>query len=520
MSKNNKKSKNSSEKSKKAKKGLSKSAKTLIIAVVSVAALVGIFLLVYFKLPQQEDPKDIANQTSSESSGDEHDHTEYPLVTHIPADIEKIEVDNETGKYTLLSETPVVETTASDGTTSMATETTIYTLVGYEDMKLTPGSPDTLANDAAAVTAEKIVNDGSKKSDFGFDSPRATVTTTFKGGESATVIIGSDAPDNGGAYLMLDGDSNIYLVSSDSVDGFLMGAMGMISTEIGSAADDEAGNVFSKMVFGGSLFGGDVEFVYANSDNFSETYRIVSPDDVLANEEVVTYMINSVRSLSAKEVLAVNADEKKIKEYTLDDPYVTVNAEYPDLKVDYKASKPDGEGNFFLLSNGIIYKMSTESVPWVLHDYNECVVKKFLSPKYGSVAEITCAADGKEYKFDITNETAPSEDGSTDVTTTTVKCGGNVIDQTKFDVFYQNLTSAERCGGVEKKPEGKKSVLTVTLRYADGSTTKAEFFEAENRKSPVVIDGTFTSLAYESYVTKMLEDLPKISSNQAVDSVY
>lgn len=519
--KNNKENKKNKDTEKAPKKGLGKSAKTLIISVAGVAVLVGIFLLVYFMLPQQEDPKDPANMASvEENSSNESTAAEYTLVSHVPADIEKIEVENEHGKYTLLSETPIHEMTASDGTTSTVTDSTIYTLVGYEDLTLTPGSPDMVANDAASVSAGKIVNDGSKKSDFGFDSPRATVKTTFRGGDVTTIIVGDDAPDNRGTYIMIEGDDNVYLVNTDMADGFLIGAMNMISNEIGSAAEDESGNVFTKMVFGGTLFGSDVEFTYANSENFSETYRIVSPDNVLANEEVVTYMINNIRSLTAEEVVAVNAEENKIKELGLSEPYVTVKAEYPDLKVDYKASKPDGEGSFYLLTNGIIYKMSTESVPWVLHDYSDCVVKSILAPKYGSVSGITCEAGGKEYKFDIETETTTSNDGSTDITTTTVKCGGNVIDQSKFDTFYQNLTSAERCGGVEKKPDGKKSILKVTLTYSDGATSEAEFFEGENRKCPVVMDGAFSSLAYENYVTKMIEDLPKISANSDVESIY
>ncbi len=515
-----KSNKTSKQKSPKAseKKGLGKGAKTLIIALVSLAALVGVFLLVYFVLPQQEDPKE-NHDTESESS--EYDpletHAEYPLVNHVPADIEKIEVENETGKFTLLSETPTTEVTASDGTVSEATEATVYTLVGYEDMELLLGTPDMLANDAAALTAGKIVNDGSKKSDFGFDKPRATVKTTFKGGEVSTVTVGDDAPDSQGTYVMVNDDKNVYLVQTDNTDGFLLGAMGMLSTEIGSAASEEANNVFSKMVFGGELFGGDVEFVYANDDNFSETYRIVTPDKVLANEEVVTYMINNVRNLKAKEVVAVNADSAKLKEYGLDAPWATVNAEYPDLKVSYKASKPDKSGDFYLESKGIIYKMSTESVPWVLNSYSECAVKSVIRPKYGRVTGMTVEADGKSYKFDIKTET--KVEGDTTKETTTVSCGGAVIDEDKFSVFYQNAVSAERSGIIDK-PEGKKPILTVTYEFENGKSAKAEYYEGANRKCPVVIDGGFASEAFESYVTKMISDTPIIASNGSVESIY
>lgn len=503
---------------------MKKTTKTLIISISAVVLLVGVFLLVYFLLPQQEDPKDIENMTASEvktESGYNADSdvpAEYSLIAHVPAEITKIDVDNETGKYTLLSETPTVEVTASDGTASTTTESTIYTLVGYENMELYGGSPDMLANDAAAVTASKIVNDGSAKADFGFDKPRATVNVTYNNGDTAKIIVGDDAPDSQGTYLMVNDDKNVYLASTDSADGFLLGAMGMLSTEIGSAASDDGGNVFSKMVFGGTLFGGDVVFEYANSDAYSETYKITSPDNVLANEEVVTYMINNVRNLKAEEVVAVNAEKDKISEYGLDEPYATVEAEYPDLKVSYKASKPDGEGVFYMLSNGVIYKMSTDSVPWVLHDYNDCIVKSVMRPKYNSVKAITVSANGNEYKFDIDTQTTTEDDQ--EITTTNVKCNGAAIDTEKFSIYYQNLVSAERSGGVEKIADNKKSVLKVTFTYNDDTTTTAEYYEAENRKSPVMINDTLGTFAYETYVTKMLKDTPKIAANESVDSIY
>ncbi|MBQ2152813.1 MAG: DUF4340 domain-containing protein, partial [Clostridia bacterium] len=309
---------------------MKKTTKTIIIALSSVAVLTGVLLLVKFVVPEN-----VGEDTSSASvetvTGEEHIH----LISYVPADIKQIDVENETGRYTLLSDTPKTETTASDGTTSYLTDATVYTLVGYEDMELLLGSPDGLAADCAAVTAVKKVNDGSAKADFGFDSPRAVVTVTYQSGEKRTITLGNDADADKGAYIMLDGDENVYLAESDSVDGYLMGAMEMLTTDIGKAATEDSENVFTKMVFGGSLFGEDIVLEYNDNKAYSQSYVITSPDQTMANEETVTYMVNNVRSLTATKVIAVSPEEEKIAEYGLDKPYVTVEAEFPDISVSY-----------------------------------------------------------------------------------------------------------------------------------------------------------------------------------------
>ena len=122
---------------------MKKTTKTLIIAIVSVVLLVGVSLLVYFLVPDKSNGDDTPTTPLSENTDTDETQTEdhYHLVSHIPAEIKSMDVENETGKYTILSETPKTETTASDGTVSFLTDATVYTLVGYENMELLTGSP-------------------------------------------------------------------------------------------------------------------------------------------------------------------------------------------------------------------------------------------------------------------------------------------------------------------------------------------------------------------------------------------
>lgn len=507
------KSKKTKEKKAKEKKKMKKTTKTIIAAVIVVAALVGILVAVKF-MPEVSDGDD--DSSSSEII------EEYTLVNHVPADIDKIEVENESGTFTILSYTPTVETTDEDGNVSESTEATEYTLVGYEDMELMTGAPDAIASDASSIVSTQKVNDGSNKKDFGLENPRATVKTTFKSGEVATVYVGNDASADLGTYIMADGYTDIYIVESDAVDSFLYTAMDIISTDIGSAADTEENAVFSKMVFGGRLFGGDVVLEQSPYEAYSESYVITAPDSTIANEETVSYMVNAVRSLSADKVIYIGADDEKLKEYGLDDPYATVDAEYPDVKVSYKASEPDDDGNVYLLNDGIIYQLSKDALPWVTTTYDQMLPSTVLSPKLSGVSKITVDTGDKKYEFSVSRETttAHSSDSDTDIETTetTIKYGDKTLDEGSFNIFYQNLTSAKRAGSGEI-PSDRKAVLTVTYEFTDSTTASAVYYEAENRKCPVLINGTIESTAYESYVTAILSDVEKVANGETISSI-
>lgn len=493
---------------------MKKTTKSLIIAVASVVVLVGAFLAVYYLVPETEEE----SETSSDSTQTEEDH--YHLISLSTSDVKQIDVENEDGKYTLLSEVSTVESGSEDSLDS--TDDIVYTLVGYENLNLLDEQAQTLAEDATGVTATKIVNDGSKKSDFGFDKPRAVVTVTLNSGDKRTITLGDDAPDSKGAYLMVDGDENIYLVESDSVDGFLITELGMLSIDIGTSLSDTNETEFTKMVFSGTNFDNkEIVFDYNTSDAYTETYIITSPNKTVANEDTATYVMNSIRYLAAEEVVAVEPDEKALKDYGLDEPFITVEAEYPDLKVNYKASKPE-DGMFYLLSGNIVYRMDETAVPWISYTYDDFIPSDIIAPKYDSVDKITVDAGGEKYVFDITrtSQTVRDDNEDTDIETFTVavKCNGKDLNEDIFGSFYNNLTSAQR-NGLNDVDISKKAVLTVTYEFSDGTNAKAEYFEGENRKCPVLINGSVGSTAFESYVTKITEDAAKVAKGESIKSI-
>lgn len=488
--------------------------KSLIIAVSSVVVLVGAFLAVYYLVPTQEE-EDTGSTTLDSLSSKESDEEHYHLMSYSYSDIDKIVVDNSGGEYTLAA-------VHDDNVQGTAVEdTNKYSIVGFEDLSLKDGNPQMLAEDAASVTASKIVNDGSKKSDFGFDSPRSVVTVTLTSGQKKTITVGDDAPGGKGAYLRLDGDKSIYLVSSESVDGLLLTKMGMFSTDIGTIEDDDT--KFTKMKFGGTAFNDkNIVFDYNSGTAYTETFFITSPDVIPAKEDNTTSVMNNIRYLSADEVIAVDVDEDDLKKYGLDKPYITIEAEYPDMKVRYKAAKPKDDGSFYLLNDGIVYSMAQGSAPWILYKYEDYIPDEIISPKYDSVDKITVIADKKEYVFDIdrTSSTVRDDSADTDIETFTVevKCNGKELDENIYSTFFNNLTSAKRSGYKEVDTD-KKPILTVMYEYSDGTNAKAEYYKGENRKCPVLINGSIGTAAFETYVTKIIDDVKNVAQGKEIKSI-
>ena len=155
-----------------------------------------------------------------------------------PLKLKQIDVENESGTFSILAETP--KTTGSGDTDATGTSSTKYTLVGFEDEALFSGQPEAIANDAANMTTTQIIDiTGKNPEEYGLDKPRAVVTATFEDGSKSTYKVGNAAPAELGTYLQFGDDKAIYLVANDSVDSFLFSPLDLISKEITTAAQDE-----------------------------------------------------------------------------------------------------------------------------------------------------------------------------------------------------------------------------------------------------------------------------------------
>ena len=547
-----KKQKKNSQKTKPAK-----NRKPLVIAIVTVvvlACLIGLFFLIKNVVPDSNTDTTAPTYPTDENGqqyavdlkGHKIDSQKdgngniivagvEELINHVPSDIKTVKVTNEYGTFELSAETPTEMSTDENGKETSVSQETIYTLKGYEKAPLETGMPDAVANDAAAVTTTNIVDiTGENPSEYGLDKPRATAEVTFVNKNKRTIFVGNDAPDNAGVYIMVDGDKGIYLVDGEAVDSFLYKETSLLDKTVTSASEAEDGATPKKIKISGANFPDTIEIVPNDDETVSMSYyKMLSPTKCFVHVGNGSKVLESLRSVTANDVIAYKPDTKTLAKYKLDleNPYAELNAEFSDIHVHLYAAKPIAEKSdddtdtvttsvyVYSPASKMLYSLTADKVPWVTTSYEDLVFEYVIKSNLPSIKTLEVTAKGKTYAFDISIEKTSDEKGI-EKTQTIVKVDGKTIDTEKFDVFFQNLESAT----VNKVKSGKVSddaELTVKVIYnTDKESDVITFYKGDTGKYNFSFDSsTIIGDVFDTYVNKIIEDVPKIAKGEKVTAI-
>ncbi len=519
---------------KKAKK-LSKSTLWVIIASAVVLVIVAVVLLLNF-LPSEEDkPMEFDEGTEINLVIDENgehqaklvlnekgevDNNSYgTLIEYTPSDIKQIDVENQSGTFTVLAETPV---STDEDTGEQTTGATVYTLVGYENIELQTGAADTIANDVAKLEFTSVADPiGKDSGDFGFDDPRATIKTTFSDGTTSTIIVGASAPSQLGEYIMFGSSKAVYVVPSDAVDGLLFSALDLVSLNINSAADTTDNAEFESLTLSGTAYGDTIE-LRPNSDKaIDSSYLMISPKKMYISEIEAANITGAIRGLFAEEAVCVNPSSAKLSQYGLSSPYASISAIYPDTTVNLKASKPKDDYVYIIADSNIIYKIKAEYVPWIYTTLDKLRPDTVINPNFSSISNIKVTDASGSYSFDVktVTDTVENTDGITEeVESTTAYYKDKRIDEDNFLVFYNNICNMQNAGKATENGSGNP-VLTLELSYSTGRATDViKVYPTGNTKYIATLNGDTLCLVYKSYCTKFSQCVQDLIAGKTVGS--
>lgn len=515
-------------------KKLSKTAKWFIIAAVAVVLITAIIVALVTIPPTQTDkefdpgtPITLTVDENGEHQADiqlnskgKLDNNSYgTLIEYTPSDIAKIEVENNSGTFTILAETP---RTINEETGEEETDATIYTLVGFDDTALKTGGPDTIANDVASLTFDSVADPvGDKASDFGFDNPRAKVKTTYNDDTTATIIVGDEAPSQAGTYVMFGDSEVVYVVANDAVDGLLFSVLDLITLEFNTAASTTDNAEFESLTLKGEAYGTTIELRPNDDKAIDTTYKMIAPKNMFISEIEAANITGAVRGLSATQALCVNPSSSQLSQYGLSSPYAELSAIYPDTSVNLRVSKPQNDMVNIIGDSNIIYSIEASRIPWIYTTLDKLTPDTVINPNFESLSSIEVTDSSGTYVFDITTQTESvdtTEGGQEEVSSTTARYNGKKLDSDNFYVFYQNICAMENAG--KANDSGSNTVaLQIKLSYSTGRPTDTvTIYETGNTKYVAQLNGNIQSLVYKSYCTKFSQSVQDLILGKTVGS--
>lgn len=509
----------------------------LLIAVLAVALIIGAIFLIIKVLPNNSENEEINLEFADISTavdkdniwqadipldekGNIKDNGEGALLDLDVMKVDKIEISNKSGKYTVTSYTPVNDKGETD-----ATE---YTLVGFEDFQLQAGVASDMANDCCTTTFSKIIDVDATDNlaDYGLDKPQATATITYDDKSKAIIKVGNTAPQSEKYYISFGTKNVVYLVDAEHVDTLLFDVTEFISKTINDSAQTSEDAEYEYITLSGKHYPQPITLEYnRDTDNITNSYMLTAPYVEFADNESASLVGGQVRGLLGTKVVYVNPTASDLAKYGLSEKYACVTAKFPDTTVKLIASKPDKDNNCYLIKDGgnIIYQIEASSISWVTTSYEDLVTEYVLSPKITGLDSVKVETSKDVYNFDLNTKTIEStndEGTTTSSTTTTVHYDGKELTLGYFEIYLQNMSLIEKTDISGENVSGKPT-LTITYSYdktRDPDTVK--FYKSGNSKYAVNLNGRNVGHVYASFVNKLIEQAPKVCKDISVTSFW
>ncbi len=473
--------------------------------------------LAVLKITEPKEKEEISSSASSEVSG-----AGITLIKEDDNDfVASVKVTNRTD---VLNVVVLTEPTESSAAT--------YTLDGYQDIPLNTSVIGTLANNATGLTSgSKVVDNCDSPEKYGFDDPEAVVELVFDSGETAKFTIGDMSPSTSEPYVMVEGDSAVYTVSTASTANYSKTLFDFVSKTILEAPPEESYPIIESLRIERDDMESDIYCVYdekSEDDGYtggtSAAHIMLEPTEAYLSLDDSTPVITGMFGLNAYEIYSVQCEEADIAEAGLADAFCKVTMCCDDGN-DYVLlmSEPfvDENGNkyhYAMLEGGnVIYTVDTETATWGVVQPIEIASKITMGNYVWNITDMKITGrDISETHFVIELKDSYSGSGTYSAEDFNVSKNSAVFDAERYRQFYSVLvkTPAEEFAFDAVIPSEEP---IVAVEYTDSYTNtkrKVEFYDYSALKALIVIDGKPEYYCSKSFAETVVENVKILDTDQ------
>lgn len=514
---------------------MTKSVKAIIIAAGALLALGAVLAVLLLTKPKPE-PTDSVSGTETSGAGGVNAY----IVDKRAAEVTSITVNNDSGAFTFIRQKRVVSETDESGNVTSKDE---YYWTS-DDLKGVPQSDTTvksfitsLASLPEKSTVEENASDLEK---YGLDTPKATAELKFEDGTDITMRFGIQNPADSSSVYYRDEGNKVRLINYYAAAPAFSDVKQFANLTMTESYDTSGKNELTSLKITRPdleepvciRFMSELVELAEKDDSIVSTFnthRFTSP--VSAEVDVtkgknVCYDLYGL-TMSACEYL--EQTEENMKKCGLDEPRATVEFKYGGKEYELKiggAIREEVSGTtsasistikgYYAVMKGVagIYSLPAENASWASFKVSDLISRRPLSPYIYSAENVEVVVPGGTYKFDIDGENK------------TFSCDGKQLSSDEFRSFYQTLIGSVGeemyTGEVSGNP-----LASVTFNYKSeyfdvygGESDMLSYYESDDRKCIVVLNGTPIFKVRRVYVDRLSENVEAVLNGGKVQIDY
>ncbi len=378
---------------------------------------------------------------------------------------------------------------------------------------------------------QKLVGRAKDAEQYGLETPQAELTVSYADGDTMDVQIGSLESVSGNYYCTVNGDENVYLLSPEYVQWYLIAKEALISFEITPELQvSSALSALQDMTFSGTAYetpltiesvsSGDEE-VKRMAISFGAATHIVRGAGVYEMDQTYALtMLEPLCGMTGQSIAAYGLAEEDLNELGFDDPYLKVEFDYKNCTETAEhyvlrfLPANDSGTYFYVNASGSSVVYVVERPAFMDLEYEKLFLRWFLSPLLMDISGATVKSSAGTFDFTVDN---------TDAKNPAVTMNGEALDTEKFRSLFKLLCSAANDGnylGVQPLPTEENAVMTVTYRYSDEEKEDDTMvlYRGDARRVNVYVNGVCEFTMKDTFVERVDQALNALRSGADFDT--
>ena len=467
---------------------MKKTTKNIIIAL-AVLVVLGAAAAALILTSPAADPEESSSSSVSSETLDK-------LIDKDIADVQKVAIKNsESGE--VLTLVPIKSSADSEANDA-------FTVEGWENEDVLTSNVMTLAKAFYSITPTKELGAVEDLAEYGLSGSGAyEATVTYTDGSTDTVLVGSEAGETYGWYILYNDSVYIAPLSTEDVEG----------NETTLTPELES------LHLSGTNYPEEIQL--NTSDDELLLYEITEPVYAGASSTRIDSLLEQLQNVTASGVVAVQATEEDLEKHGLDEPSAIAEFELNNEKHTLRlGDRTEGIYSLMVDDNKTIYLIDEASVDsWANASVFEMRDGFIRLPNIKSVEKLSVEADdGTDvYTVERTLDEERSTETSPYYDITKVTLDGKEIDYDNYQPFYQMCLSVSVLNEEIREPQGEPA-LTLRYTYFDGREEVVSFYKdaSADRRYIATLNGEVSGIVRSTDVEKILEAKPVLAQNQPV----